>query len=293
MMYKKGYFLFLRSKSVFLLFILIGACIGVSAQQNSDQNTPAERRPNVRPADEQKDDNRDSEKTKDSANSKLGVTAEQIAETSIVLYGTRERLNQVRKTTYERGVLSIVNDDGKTEKANYERWIMRGEDLEKERIRFEKEFPNAKFALINNGGKIFGIFNDAVFIPREDAAKEFENRTWHGLEALLRYKENGSQLELVGREKILGVDLYVVDLTDKKGRKTRFYVSAKTFRIMMLEYTEDNIKYKRKFYDYNYAQGTLVPYRTVLWADGKKIEEMDVQIISFGQKVEDYLFEEG
>ena len=109
----------------------------------------------------------------------------------------------------------------------------------------------------------------------------------------MRYKENGSTLELAGREKILGVDFYFLDVTDKQNRKTRFYISQKSFRVMSLEYTEDAIKYKRKFYDYNYAQGTLVPYRTVLWADDKKVEEMNIQTISFGQKIEDYFFEEG
>ena len=39
--------------------------------------------------------------------------------------------------------------------------------------------------------------------------------------------------------------------------------------------TEDGVKYRRKFYDYNYAQGTLVPYRTVLWANDKQIEETE------------------
>ena len=169
---------------------------------------------------------------------------------------------------------------------------MRGENLEKERVRLEKEFPNAKFALITNGEKTFGIFDNAVFTPREDAVKEFENRIWHGLEALLRYKESGSTVELGGTDKIMGVDFYLIDVTDKEGRKTRFFISQKTFRVMILEYTENNTKYKRKFYNYNYAQGTLVPYRSILWADGKKIEEMEIDIISFGQKVEDFMFDE-
>ena len=37
-------------------------------------------------------------------------------------------------------------------------------------------------------------------------ALAFQNQIWHGLEALLRYKENESKLELAGREKIMGVE---------------------------------------------------------------------------------------
>ena len=220
-----------------------------------------------------------------------GVTAEQVAETAIILYGTRDNLSQIRKSVFERGKINITNVEGKVETAKYERRILRGDSLDKERIRFDQEYPNAKFSLVYKDDKIFGIFNDSVFTPREDASKAFENQIWHGLEALLRYKENGATLELAGRDKIMGVDFHLLDVTDKQNRKTRFYISTRTFRAMMLEYTEDGVKYKRKFYDYNYAQGTLFPYRTILWADGKQVEETDVQTITFGQKVEENLFQ--
>ena len=222
--------------------------------------------------------------------------AEQVAESTIAIYGGlggRATLNQIRKTSLERGRISVVNAEGKTEEASYERWIMRSnEGLDKERIRFEQEFPNARYALVYSGDKIFGLYNDAVFTPNADASKAFENQIWHGLEALLRYKETGSTIVLDGRDKILGVDLYKLDVTDKQKRKTRFYISAKTFRVMMLEYTEGDKKYVRKFYDYNYAQGTLVPFRSVLFAGDKQVEETDVNTITFGQKVEEAMFSE-
>ena len=228
------------------------------------------------------------------ADAAKALTAEQVAESAIVIYGGlggRQNINQIRKTTLERGKISVVNADGKTEQANYERLVARADNLDKERIRVDQEFPNAKFALIYNGDKIFGLYNDSVFTPREDASKGFGNQIWHGLEALLRYKENESKLELSGRDKLMGVDFYVLDLTDKQNRRTKFYISTKSYRVMLLEYTEDGIKYRRKFYNYNYAQGTLVPYRTILWADGKQIEETEVQTVTYGQKIEDAAFQ--
>jgi hypothetical protein len=174
---------------------------------------------------------------------------------------------------------------------NYERRILRGESLEKERIRVDQEFPNAKYAMIYSDSKIVGLFNETVFTPREEASKAFQNQIWHGLEALLRYKENGSTVQLTGREKHMGVEYFVLDMTDKGNRKTRFYISANTFRVMWLEYTADDIKYMRKFYDYRYAQGTLVPYRTVLFANGKQIEESTISTATFGQKLEENIFQ--
>ncbi len=270
--------MFFRFKTFILFaFLVLTSISAVSAQEKNDQNNkPSAVKP--APVDLGKE----------------GATAEQVAESVIVIYGGlggRQNINQIRKTTLERGKLSIVNAEGKTEQANYERYILRADSLDKEKIRFDQEYPNAKYALIFNDDKIFGLFNDSVFTPREDASKGFSNQIWHGLEALLRYKENESKLELVKRDKIMGVDYFIIDVTDKENRKTRYFISAKTFRVMMLEYTEDDVKFKRKFYDYNYAQGTLVPYRTVLWADGKQVEETEIQTISFGQKVEDNLFQ--
>lgn len=211
---------------------------------------------------------------------------------AVAVYGTRPNLNQIRKTTFERGKIRVTDDKGKTETANYERWILRGENLDKEKIRLDQSFPDAKYSLVYNGERIFGLYNDTVFAPREDATLGFQNQIWRGLEGLLRYKENDSKLELAGREKIMGVDFFLLDVTDKQNRKTRFYVSSKYFRVMMLEYEDASVKYRRKFYDYNYAQGTLVPYRTVLWANDKQIEETEIGTITFGQKVEEEIFQE-
>jgi hypothetical protein len=221
------------------------------------------------------------------------TTAEQVVESAIFFYGFpagRATLNQIRKTTLERGTSSITAADGRVERANYQRYIIRSETLAKEKIRLDQEFPNARYSLVFSDGKIYGIYNNTVFTPREDASKAFENQIIHGVEALLRYKENESKIELGPREKVMGVDYYLVDVTDKLERKTRFYVSAKSFRVMMLTYEDGGVKYRRKFYDYNYAQGTLVARRSVLWAGDKIVEETEVGTITFGQKVDEGLF---
>ena len=225
--------------------------------------------------------------------SKSNPTAEQIAEGSILIYGGlggRRTLEQIRKTAAERGKMSITNSDGSVDNINFELLTLRGENLDKGKYRLNQEFPNARYSIIYNGEKTFGLFNETVFEPKADSAAAFKNQIWHGLDALLRYKENDSKLALVGRDKILGVDFFILDVTDKENRKTRFYVSVKTLRVMLLEYEERGVKYKRRFYDYNYSQGTLVPYQTILWANDKIIEKTDLQTVTYGQKVEDAAF---
>lgn len=221
------------------------------------------------------------------------ATAEQISEAAIFIYGFgggRITLDQIRKTTIEKGKTTFTYADGKSEQASYQRVVVRGTTLAKDKIRLDQEFPNARYSLILNDDKVFGRFNETVFAPREDASKAFETSIFRGLEMLLRYKENESKVELAGREKLMGVEFFMIDVTDKKDRKARFYISVKSYRIMMITYEDGGVKYKRKFYNHNYAQGTLVPYRLVLIADGKVIEETEIGTITFGQKVDEDLF---
>lgn len=264
--------MFLRFSILFLTIFLSIAAV-VPAQDGNDQ----------RPA---KNDNKTP--TPDNA------TAEQIAESAILIYGGllgRQNLNQIRKTTFERGKTAYTDAGGRRNVASYERFIIRGETMAAEKIRLDQAFPDARYSLVYRADKIYGLYNETVFTPREDASKAFQDQIWHSIDALLRYKENESKLELGKREKILGVDFYVLDLTDKQNRKTRFFVSVKRLRIMMLEYESEGIKYQRRFYDYNYAQGTLVPYRTILLANEREIEETDVGTVTFGQKIEETLFQ--
>jgi len=88
----------------------------------------------------------------------------------------------------------------------------------------------------------------------------------------------------------LGVDFFFIDVTDKAGRKTRFYVSSKSYRVMMIDYEDDGVKYRRKFYNYNYAQGTLVPFRSTLSANDKIVEESEILTVTYGQKIDEELF---
>ena len=175
-------------------------------------------------------------------NSKDGTkvfTAEQIADSAIFIYGFgggRTLLDQIRKTTTERGKSVRTNADGKVENISYTRYILRGPSLAKDKIRLDQEFPNARYSLVKNEDELFGVVNNTKFVPSDEAAKRFEDSIFHGIEALLRFKEDESKIELSGREKIMGVDLYVIDVTDKKDRKTRFYVSVKSLRIMQLDY---------------------------------------------------------
>ena len=225
----------------------------------------------------------------------IKFTAEQIVESVILVYGTRPGLEQIRRNGVERGKITRYNAEGNPEEANYERRFVRGENLEKDKIRLDQKLPTMEYSLIYDDGKLWGLINGAAFTPRQDATADFISQHHHSIDSLLRYKECGATITLVGKEQQKGLDLYLIDLVDKEKRKTRYFISARSLRVLWLEYEEGipggaPVKYMRKFLDYRIVQQTLVPYRVVLTTDGRQSQETQVLNITYGVKVSDSIF---
>lgn len=224
-------------------------------------------------------------------------TAEQVAEAVIFAFGSRGVLEQIRRNGIERGHITRTTAEGKAEEATYERRFIRGPDVSKDKVRFDQKMPNMEYSLVYGDGRLWGIINGASFTPRQDAVDSFMSQYWHSVDTLLRYKENGSTPAYVDRVKQKGLDIYVIDVTDKEKRRTRYYISAKTLHILWLEYEEvpdaggPTVKYTRKFSDYRPIQNTLLSYRSVLLADDKQVQETRVSSVTFGLKLEESLFQ--
>jgi hypothetical protein len=217
-------------------------------------------------------------------------TADQIAETVVLVYGSRAGLAQIRRTGVERGRITRTGQDGSPEEITYERTFKRGETYEKDKIRFDQHLASLQYSLILSDGHVTGILRGTPFTPKQEDVTSLMTDRVHGIEALLRYKESGATVKYNGKETQKGLDLWVLELTDKDKQLTRYYISAKTGRILWLEYEGGGEKYRRTFHDYRIVQGTLVPYRSVLYAGDRQVEESQVLTVTFGVKTDDSVF---
>ena len=228
-------------------------------------------------------------------------TGEQVAET-VLLVTTRsprprDVLKQIRRNGVERGQMTRATADGRTEEVTYEQRFIHGDTADKDKIRLDQKTPAQEYALVFNAGQVWGVINGTAFTPREETAAVFLSRTRHGLDTLLRYKENGSTINFITKDKQKNIDLWIVDLTDKEKHTTRFYVSSRTGNVLALEYEETPpgadkpIKYRRTFHDYRTVQGTLVPYRSVLYENDKQTEETRVLTVTYGVRMDDTFFQ--
>jgi hypothetical protein len=268
--------------AAFFVSLALPGAQAAAVPQDAKQETKQDTKQNAKP--EPKPNSKDNK-----------FTAEQIVESVILIYGTRPGLEQIRRNGVERGRITRINTEGNAEESEYERRFVRGENLDKDKIRLDQKMPTMEYSLIFGDGKLWGVINGAAFTPRQDATASFISQHHHSIDSLLRYKECGSTISLVGKEQQKGLDLFVLDLTDKDKRKTRYYISSRSLRVLWLEYEEGNpgglpVKYTRKFLDYRAVQQTLVPYRTVLLEDGRQSQESRVLTITYGVKVNDSIF---
>ncbi|HEX3248183.1 MAG TPA: hypothetical protein VHS05_02055 [Pyrinomonadaceae bacterium] len=299
--FKENGYILLRP---FLALIALGAFLAamvlpdrIQAARVQQQDTKQQ---NTKQPDKKQQDAKDAKQENKAVkepklDSKEKFTAEQIVESVIFLYGTRPGLEQIRRNGVERGKITRYPAEGNPDEANYERRFVRGENLDKDKIRLDQKLPTMEYSLIFDDGKLWGLINGAAFTPRQDATDSFISQHHHSLDTLLRYKECGATLTLVGKEQQKGLDLYVVDVTDKEQRKTRFYISARTLRVLWLEYEEGPpgglaVKYTRKFLDYRIVQQTLAPYRIVLLENGRESQVTNVLTITYGVRVSDSIF---
>jgi hypothetical protein len=223
-------------------------------------------------------------------------TAEQIAETVVLVYGSRQGMAQVRRTGVERGTITRTAEDGRSESIPYSRTFKRGDTYEKDKIRLDQRLPSVEYSLVYADGKVTGLLRGTPFTPKEADVTTIMSDRVHGLDALLRYKETGATVKFVGNESQKGLEMWVLELSDKGGNSTRYYISSKSGRVLWLEYEQQTAagapptKFKRTFHDYRVVQGTLVPYRTVLYEGDRKVEESQVLTVTYGVKTEDSVF---
>jgi hypothetical protein len=236
---------------------------------------------------------------------------EAIVELALIGYGTRKGLETARAAIQEGGTIRLATETGDLT-GNYLLRSIRKEKSSQDLLRVDLELTppdNAqgqttapiKYVIGFNGASVWSAQNGQYVTPRAGADIALRAQLTHEYMALLRYKEDGSKVEYVGPETVVGVTTNVLDLTGPEGEKTRFWLSSKTFRVLHCEYElklvegQPPTKYR---IDYYYTplssaviQNTLVPVRREMKQDGKFVQEIKLTNIIYSAKVDPEIFQ--
>lgn len=291
--------------------LLIACFVGapfVTAQRRTGQR-------GIPPGASQKDDGKlptDKDLEKKKAEAKAAQVkyspVELLVETAILGYGGRKQLETVRGAIQEDGTIRLASDQGDLT-GNYSLRSMRREKSWQDLLRVDLEMtspggtesnkPAVKYIIGFNGASVWSAQNGQYITLGPSAERAFRAQLTHEYTALLRYKEDGSKIELVGPETVVGIETNVIDLTTPNGEKTRFWLSSKTYRIVQCEYeiklddSQPPTKYMIKYFytPFKVVQNTLVPVRRVMSQDGKFVQEITLNNILYSTKLDPEIFQ--
>lgn len=236
--------------------------------------------------------------------------AEAIVEFTILAYGGRKQIETARASINEQGTIRLATDQGDLNGSYTLRSIRKDKSwLDLIRTDLELTTPEAaqrtgapatvKYVIAFNGATVWSAQNDQYTNPKPESEAAFRALLSHDYTTLLRYKEDGSKVELKESETVTGIVANVVEMTTPRGEKTKYWISSRTFRILHAEYelklgaSAPAIKYRVSYFytPMRVVQNTLVPVRKVMTQDGNFVQEINLTTIQYTAKLEPEIFQ--
>jgi hypothetical protein len=220
---------------------------------------------------------------------------EDVVEKTILAYGSRAAFYGIQRNGILRALVKFHTPEGVREGKSALKFIRKekqGEDL---RI-IELELPGTRYMIGFDGKTIWSIHDGEIQTPSQQEVNAFRGGHEHSYETLLRYKENNSKLEFVESKNLGTFDLNIIDLISPEGMRTRYEISRRTYRILYLSYEDrpdpksEPVKYRLNFKNFQYIQNTLVPYETLVFQNGKLIEERKIVEAAFNVQLDEKSF---
>ncbi|HEX5733104.1 MAG TPA: hypothetical protein VF131_09740 [Blastocatellia bacterium] len=280
----------------------------------SDSIASQEKKPDPAQSQKKEDgkvpDQKELEKNRKKSEATKLSPVETIVEVIIIAYGGRPNLEAARKSVHEIGTIRLATDQGDLS-GTFNLRSMRREKSWQDLLRVDLDLsppenaqqqgapPVVKYTVAFNGASVWSAQNNQYVTPRPDAEAAFRAQLTHDYTTLLRYKEDGSKIELVGPDTVVGIETNVIDLTLPSGEKTRYWVSKEFYRVLHLEYEmkltegQEPTKYRTSYFyiPFRVVQNTLVPMRRVMYQNGKFVQEIKLNNVTYSAKIEPEVFQ--
>jgi hypothetical protein len=222
--------------------------------------------------------------------------AEELVERAILVYGSRAAIYTIQRNGILRSQVKFITPEGTREGRSTVKFIRKPLLAEDLRL-IELELPEIKFVIGFDGKQTWSTYNGEKITPSPETVAAFRAAHMHSYEALLRYKENQARLQYV-TSKPFGPsnELDVIDMIYPDGARTRYEISRRTARIIYLEYEmktspqAEPTKYRLYFKDFQYIQNSLVPFVTVVFENGRQVEERKLVEVAYNVQLEEKVF---
>jgi hypothetical protein len=222
---------------------------------------------------------------------------EEIVERAILAHGSRAAIYVIQRTGRVGSLVKFHTPEGTSEGKSVLKFL-RKQKLKEDLMMIDLDMPDTKYMIGFDGTETWSIHNGQAQKPSPEEIKALHSSYEHSYEAILRYRENNSKLEYVGSKNLGTLTIDIIDLISPEGVRTRYEISQKRpfYHILYLEYEDrsdpdaEPVKYRLNFRNFQTVQNTRIPYETLVFRDGKLVEERKVVEAVFNVKLDESSF---
>jgi hypothetical protein len=223
---------------------------------------------------------------------------EEVVEKAIERHGTRAALYVIQRTGRVAALVKFHTPEGVREGRSVLKFL-RKPKLKEDLLMIELDMSDTKYMIGFDGTETWSVHDGQVQKPSPEEINALHSSHEHSYEAILRYRENNSKLEYVGT-KNLGTLLVVdiIDLVSPEGVRTRYEISKRTGHILYLDYEDKSdpdaepVKYRLYFKNFRPVQNTLIPYETLVFKNGKLVEERRIVEATYNVRLDEKSFKQ-
>jgi hypothetical protein len=222
---------------------------------------------------------------------------EDVVEKSILAYGSRAAIYAVQRTGKIGALVKFHTPDGIREGKSVLKFL-RKQKMAEDLLAIELEMPDTKYVIGFDGTDTWTMHDGQAQKPGPEEVSALRSSHEHSYEAILRYRENNSKLEYVGNKNLGVLMVDIIDLITADGVRTRYEISRKTYRILYLDYEDKSdpnaeaVKYRINFRDFRVVQNMYIPYETLVFRDGKLVEERRIIEAAFNVQLDEKAFKQ-
>jgi hypothetical protein len=222
---------------------------------------------------------------------------EDVVEKSILAYGSRAAIYAVQRTGKIGALVKFHTPDGIREGKSVLKFL-RKQKMAEDLLAIELEMPDTKYMIGFDGTETWTMHDGQPQKPGPEEVNALRSSHDHSYEALLRYRENNSKLEYVGNKNLGTLTVDIIDLVTADGVRTRYEISRKSYRILYLDYDDKSdpnaepVKYRINFRDFRVVQNMFIPYETLVFRDGKLVEERRIVEAAFNVQLDEKAFKQ-
>jgi hypothetical protein len=223
---------------------------------------------------------------------------EELVEQAIIKHGTRAAIYAVQRTGKVGALVKFHSPEGMREGRSVLKFL-RKQKMKEDMFMIELDMPDTKYMIGFDGTETWSVHDGQAQKPSQEEINALHSAHEHSYEAILRYRENNSKLEYVG-SKNLGTLLIVdiIDLISPEGVRTRYEISKRTGHILYLDYEDKSdpnaepVKYRLYFKNFQPVQNTIIPYETLVFRNGKLVEERKIVEAVYNVKLDENAFKQ-